>query len=331
MKIVLDVMGGDNPPAEFVKAAIMASEEYGCEMILVGDEATIRDTLTPKKEKNGKYRIVHCDEYITMEDDPMSIVKDKSGSSMARALKLVEAGEGDAVVSAGNTGALFTGASLIIRRIKGVRRAALATVLPLAKPTLLIDCGANVVVMPEYLLQFAMLGSIYMEKVFGVDDPAVGLLNNGAEEHKGTSIHQDAYKLLQANEYINFIGNVEGKDVPAGACDVVVADGFSGNIFLKTLEGMSDFVFRHFLGAFSGGFGPHLSGFMVRDRIKKAKRTLGVSENGGAPFLGLAKPVVKTHGNSDANAVKNAIGKAIEYTETGVIDEIAAKMKGMAD
>ena len=331
MRIVLDVMGGDNPPEVFVKAAIEAAKEYNCEMILVGDEATIRDTLTPKAERAGKFRIVHCDDYITMEDDPMSIVKKKNGSSMARALKLVESGEADAAVSAGNTGALFTGASLIVRRIKGVRRAALATVLPLKKPVLLLDCGANVLVMPEYLHQFAVLGSIYMEKVFGVETPEIGLLNNGTEEHKGTNIHQDAYKLLKEDAALNFVGNVEGKDVPAGVCDVVVADGFSGNILLKSLEGMAKFTYEHFMNAFSGGLRSQLSGLMVKERIKKARAVLDTSENGGAPFLGLTKPVIKTHGNSDSEAVKNAIGKAIAYAETGVIDEIAERMKGLAD
>ena len=331
MRIILDVMGGDNPPSEFVGAAISAVKEYGCEMILVGDEATIRETLTHKHERTGKFRIVHCDGYITMEDDPMVIVRKKNDSSMARALKLVEAGEGDAVVSAGNTGALFTGASLIVRRIKGVRRAALATVLPLAKPVLLIDCGANVVVVPEYLEQFALLGSIYMEKVFGVENPTVGLLNNGTEEHKGTSIHQEAYKLLKANEYVNFIGNVEGKDVPAGVCDVVTADGFSGNILLKTIEGTTAFAYDRFMETFSRGVASGISKLVMRDRINKAGSALDVSENGGAPFLGLTKPVIKTHGNSDSGAVLHAIGKAISYAENGVIDEIAGKMKGMAD
>ena len=331
MKIILDVMGGDNPPAEFVRAAIAASNEYGCEMILVGDEAAIRETLTPKAERKGKFRIVHCDEFITMDDDPMSIVKKKSGSSMSKALKLIESGEGDAVVSAGNTGALFTGASLIVRRVKGVRRAALATVLPLAKPVLLLDCGANAVVMPEYLWQFAVMGSVYAEKVLKAENPAVGLLNNGTEEHKGTGIHQDAYKLMKGDPSLNFAGNVEGKDVPFGACDVVVADGFSGNVLLKALEGMARFTYERFEKAFSGGIASHLSGFIVREKIKAAKAELGISENGGAPFLGLTKPVIKTHGNSDADAVKNAVGKAIAYAETGVIDEIAERMKGMAE
>ena len=322
MKIILDVMGGDKDVSEFVKGAVMAKAEYDAEIVLVGDEAKISEALA-KENTKGDFEIIHTPDAITMEDNPLSIRREHRNSSMAVALKMVAGGEGDAVVSAGNTGALFIGATGYVHCAEGVRRAALASVIPMQKPVLLLDCGANAEVTPAFLVQFAHLGSIYMKRVMGIENPRVGLLNNGAEAHKGTPIYKEAHALLSAEKGIHFVGNIEGKDVPFDKCDVLVCDGFAGNILLKTIEGTSKFVMKQFSGIFSGLVGK-LAGAMVLKKAKALKKRFDAKEYGGAPFLGIAKPIIKAHGNSDARAIKNAIRQAIAYAETGVIEEIEA-------
>jgi glycerol-3-phosphate acyltransferase PlsX len=322
MKIVLDVMGGDKDVLEFVRGAVMAKKEYEAEITLVGDEQKIREALAVEKSDAALFEIVHAPDVLSMEDNPLSIRREHKDSSMATALKLVAEGKGDAAVSAGNTGALFIGGTGYVHCIDGVRRAALASILPLSNPVLLMDCGANAEVTPQFLVQFAHLGSIYMERVMGVKNPRVGLLNNGAESHKGTPLYKEAHALLAAEEGIRFVGNVEGKAIAFDQCDVLVCDGFSGNIVLKTIEGTSKFVLKQFTGIFSGVIGK-LAGAMVLKKAKGLKKRFDAKEYGGAPFLGLAKPVIKAHGNSDARAVKNAIRQAIAYVNTGVIEEIA--------
>jgi glycerol-3-phosphate acyltransferase PlsX len=322
MKIVLDVMGGDKDVLEFVRGAVMAKKEYEAEITLVGDEQKIREALAAEKSDAALFEIVHAPDVLSMEDNPLSIRREHKDSSMATALKLVAEGQGDAAVSAGNTGALFIGGTGYVHCIDGVRRAALASILPLSNPVLLMDCGANAEVTPQFLVQFAHLGSIYMERVMGVKNPRVGLLNNGAESHKGTPLYKEAHALLAAEEGIRFVGNVEGKAIAFDQCDVLVCDGFSGNIVLKTIEGTSKFVLKQFTGIFSGVIGK-LAGAMVLKKAKGLKKRFDAKEYGGAPFLGLAKPVIKAHGNSDARAVKNAIRQAIAYVNTGVIEEIA--------
>ena len=322
MKIILDVMGGDKDVSEFVKGAVMAKAEYDAEIVLVGDEAKISEALA-KENAKGDFEIIHTPDAIKMEDNPLSIRREHRNSSMALALKMVAGGEGDAVVSAGNTGALFIGATGYVHCAEGVRRAALASVIPMQKPVLLLDCGANAEVTPAFLVQFAHLGSIYMKRVMGIENPRVGLLNNGAEAHKGTPIYKEAHALLSAEKGIHFVGNIEGKDVPFDKCDVLVCDGFAGNILLKTIEGTSKFVMKQFSGIFSGLVGK-LAGAMVLKKAKALKKRFDAKEYGGAPFLGIAKPIIKAHGNSDARAIKNAIRQAIAYAETGVIEEIEA-------
>ena len=225
MKIILDVMGADRPAKELIQGAVLAKSEYQTDIVLVGNERIIREALTALEVSADMFEIVHSDDVITMEDSPMSVFQTHKDSSMAKTLKLVADGEGDAAVSAGNTGAYFTGATLIVRRIHGIRRAALGTILPFANPVMMLDCGANVTVTPEYLAQFACLGSVYMEKACGITRPRVGLVNNGAEEHKGTPLYVEAYHLLKEMEGIHFVGNVEGKDFPYGKCDVLVCHG----------------------------------------------------------------------------------------------------------
>ena len=322
MKIILDVMGGDKDVLEFVKGAILAKAEYNAEIVLVGDEAKISEALAQENAKDG-FEIVHTVDAITMEDNPLSIRREHRNSSMALALKMIAGGEGDAMVSAGNTGALFIGSTGYVHCAEGVRRAALASIIPMEKPLLLLDCGANAEVTPAFLVQFAHLGSIYMKRVMGIENPRVGLLNNGAEAHKGTPIYKEAHALLAAEEGIHFVGNIEGKDVPFDKCDVLVCDGFAGNILLKTIEGTSKFVMKQFSGIFSGLFGK-LAGAMVLKKAKALKKRFDAKEYGGAPFLGISKPIIKAHGNSDARAIKNAIRQAIAYAETGVIEEIEA-------
>ncbi len=330
MRIILDVMGGDNEPREFVLGAVEAKKAYGADITLVGDGAKIREALEEAKANASDFEIVDAPDVITMEDNPLSIRREHRDCSMATALKLVANGAGDAVVSAGNTGALFIGATGYIHCIDGVRRAALASILPFQKPILLMDCGANAEVTPEFLVQFAHLGSAYMQRVMGVENPSVGLLNNGAEAHKGTPIYKEAHALLKNEADINFVGNVEGKDVPFGKCDVVVCDGFTGNILLKSIEGTSKFVLKQFSAMFKEDIVGKLAGLMVLKKAKAMKKRFDAREHGGAPFLGIAKPVIKAHGNSDASAIKNAIRQAIAYSETGMIEEIAHRNAEMS-
>lgn len=327
MKIILDVMGADNSAAELVKGAILAKKEYGAELVLVGNATEICDALTSNGESINSWEIVPTNDAITMEDDPISIRRAHKDSSMAIALRLVADGKGDAMVSAGNTGALFIGATGFVHCIPGVRRAALASILPFSKPVLLLDSGANVEPSVDFLANFAIIGSLYMKKVMNVEAPKVGLLNNGAEEHKGTAFYREAHALLKQTEGIDFIGNVEGKDVPYGACDVLVCDGFTGNILLKTAEGVSKFVMKQISAMFKSDLIGKIAGVLVLKKAKAMKKRFDVKEYGGAPFLGLAKPVIKAHGNSDARALKNAIHQAITYAETGVIEEIEKTMQ----
>lgn len=325
MRIILDVMGADNAPRELIHGAVLAKKEYeDCDITFVGDEKIIRDSIAAEGEKAEDYRIAACEDFVTMEDDPMSVRTTHAQSSMVSALKMLSKDEGDAVISCGNTGALFTGATLIVRRIHGIRRAALGSVLPFGGGMLLLDSGANVTVTSEQLVQFAYLGSIYMEKVMGIKNPRVGLLNNGAEEHKGTPVVVETHKMLAHAEGLNFIGNVEGKDIPFGVCDVLICDGFTGNVALKTTEGVAKFVMKEIKKVFSEGITAKIAGLLVKKKLYKMKRYFDATEYGGAPFLGLAKPVIKAHGNSDANAIKNAIRQAVNYSSCGAIEQIAS-------
>ncbi len=327
MKIILDVMGADKAPAELVKGAVLAKKEYGTDVLLVGDETMIRAALTENGEKDADWEIVHTGDVLTMQDDPISIRRAHKDSSMAVALRLLADGKADAMVSAGNTGALFVGATVTVHCIEGVRRGALATILPYKKPILMLDSGANAEPPAEFLPQFAVLGTEYMKNVMGVSEPLVGLLNNGTEEHKGTELQRKAHALLKETKGIHFIGNVEGKAVPSGVCDVLVTDGFTGNIFLKTAEGVSKFILKEFSDMFHSSFVGKLAGLLVLKKAKAMKKRFDAKEYGGAPFLGLSKAVIKAHGSSDARAIKNAIRQAKAYVETDVIGAIEKSMK----
>lgn len=323
MNIILDAMGGDNAPLEILKGAADAVREYpDVKLTLVGQEKTIRDLCAAENIPLERIKIIDAPDVITMEDSAQTVVMSKKNSSMSVGLKTLAAGGGDAFISAGNTGALMTGATLLVRCVKGVKRAAIATILPMEKPVLMIDSGSNVNVTPEFLAQFGILGSVYMEQVFGVANPRVGLLNNGTEEHKGTQTMIDAYALLSKTDGINFVGNIEGKAIPFGACDVLVTDGFTGNIVLKTIEGLSKFMMKKLKGIFMKNALNKLSALIIKKEFSSLKKSFDSSEYGGAPFLGISKPVFKAHGSSDARAVKNAIRQAKEYLEKGVPDII---------
>ena len=240
MKIIIDVMSGDNAPVETLVGVHKALEQpysEGGEYILVGDEAVINKIAAEKKIDISKCEIRHTDFSLTMEDDPMAVMKDKKNSSLGLGLQMLAAGEGDAFVSCGNTGALFCGSTLIVKRVKGVQRAAIGAILPLAKPLMLMDSGASVKVNEDYLHQFAIMGSAYMKAIYGIDEPRVALLNNGAEEHKGTELQQITHQKLKENKRINFIGNIEARDILLGDADVLVSDGFTGNVAMKAFEG----------------------------------------------------------------------------------------------
>ena len=243
---------------------------------------------------------------------------------MSTGLRMLKEGKGDAFVSAGNTGALFAGATLIVRKIKGVNRPAIATVLPMTPPVLLLDSGANINVEPQYLVQFAIMGGEYMKKIYGVENPRIGLLNNGSEETKGTTLQLETYKALSATEGINFVGNVEANRIPRDACDVLVTDGFTGNILLKSIEGMGKLMKSTLEGLFRANAGSMLAYLFVKKNLRSVKKNFDSSEHGGAPLLGISKPVIKAHGSSNAKAFKNAIRQAAQYAKTGLIDDITA-------
>ena len=329
MRIIIDAMGGDNAPKEIVKGAVRAKRELGVDVTLVGIEDRVRACL--EAEGCGDIDVVNASEVITMEDDPSTATRRKKDSSMAVALTMLKDGKGDAVVSAGSTGALLTGATLTVKRIHGIRRAALAPVLPAGEHgVMLIDCGANVECTAEYLLQFATMGAHYMQSVLGVAQPRVGLLNNGAEEHKGMPLQQETYQLLKTAP-VNFIGNIEGRDVPLGAADVIVADGFTGNILLKTMEGVGLFFAGELKSIFLKNAASKLAALLVRDGIRSFKKKMDYNETGGAPLLGIAKPGIKAHGSSKAKTFESAIAQAVTYVEQGVIDKIARSVESGAE
>ena len=271
--------------------------------------------------------VIHTPVAINMEDSPMSVIHAKSDSSMSIGLRLLAEGGGDAFVSTGNTGALFTGANLIVRKVSGVRRPAIAALLPMQPPVLLLDSGANISVTPENLEHFALMGSAYMKKVHGLTSPRVGLLNNGAEPTKGTELQQNAYRLLASEPTLNFVGNVEGNRVMQDVCDVLVTDGFSGNILLKTMEGMGRLMLTSLKEVFYSNFRTKLAAGMIQGQLAGMKKNFDAGEYGGAPILGIAKPVIKSHGASDATALKNAIRQAIAYCDADLTGEIAEALR----
>lgn len=325
MRIIIDAMGGDKAPEEIIHGTCDASLAVRSTLVLVGRENIIKENLAKFKYDKTKIEIFHADGIIEMDDDPMLVVKGKTDSSMSEGLRLLKE-DGDAFVSAGSTGALHTGATLRVRNLRGVRRAAIAALLPFDRPVLLLDSGANISVTPENLVQWAYTGSIYMNRVMKVAKPVVGLLNNGTEESKGTSLHVETYKLLSQCSDINFIGNVESKDIPYCPCDVLVTDGFTGNIALKLTEGMSKFMLKSLKSIFTASVTSKLSYLAMKRQIMDFRTRYDSATYGGAPILGISKPVIKAHGNSDARAFKNAILQAERFAESHACAEIEAAL-----
>lgn len=330
MKIVIDVMSGDNAPEEIIKGVHLAHTEFPhVDFVMTGNKYIIEDFCREEglEFDHRKVSIEHTESVITMEDQALAVVREKADSSMGKALKMLASGHADAMVSAGNTGALHAGSTLVVRRIKGYQRSAIATILPLEAPILLIDAGANTEVTKEQLRQFAIMGSIYMNKIFGIERPRVGLANNGTESTKGTKLLQEAYAHLNECKDINFIGNIEGKQIPFAECDVLVCDGFTGNMILKLSEGLAKFFMGKIKQVFLMNPATKAAGLVMKPQIKSFKKQFDASEYGGAPMLGISKPVVKAHGSSDAVAIKNAIRQTIDFVNTGLIPELARRVQ----
>ncbi len=327
MKIIVDAFGGDNAPAEIIKGSRMAADELGYEIILVGDEKKINDEANKIKVSLEGITVVHAPDIISMEDAPTDIMKSKNDSSMAKGLRMLADGEGDAFVSAGNSGALCVGATLIVKRIRGIKRCAFAPVVPKSKGFfMLIDSGANVECRPEMLRQFGIMGSIYMKNVMVVDEPRVGLVNIGTEVEKGDELRYESFKLLEESD-INFIGNVEAREIPGDSVDVVVTDGFTGNIILKFYEGMAKELFGKFKDILTKNLKNKIAASLIMPDIKEMKKHMDYKEYGGAPLIGISKPVFKAHGSSDAKTFKNAIRLSGEYVKRNVVKLITDSLK----
>ena len=318
MRIILDAMGGDNAPQAPVSGALQAAKDFGAQIILVGRGEEILNVMRAEgyDDLPDGIEIAHADEVVDMHDDPANVIRKKKNSSMVIGLKMLSDGLGDAFVSAGSTGALLSGATLLVKRVKGIRRAAMGPTMPnkAGGKTVILDCGANAECTPEFLLQFGLVGSIYAKKCLGIDNPKVGLLNIGTEDSKGTPLQKEAYALLKdADEkgILNFVGNTEARDVPMGAVDVIVCDGFAGNVLLKSIEGTAMFMGSLISKMFKENILSKLSAALVMKDIKAFKKLLDYREIGGTPFLGIRKPVIKAHGSSDALAFRNAIHQAM--------------------
>lgn len=327
MKIIVDAFGGDNAPLEIIKGCAEAVQEHGVEILLTGKEAVIREVAAANGISLDKMEIEDCNEVLTMHDSAESVLKAKKNSSMGVGLRLLGEGRGDAFISAGNSGALCVGATLGVKRIKGIKRPAFAPVLPSATGCfMLLDGGANVECRPEMLRQFAVMGSVYMQKVMKVDNPRVGLANVGAEDHKGTELYRETYAILKESG-LNFIGNVEGRDIPKGVCDVVVCDGFTGNMILKTYEGVAAVLMKEIKNMFAGSVKGKAAAVLLMKQLKGMKARFDYNTYGGAPILGSSKPVFKAHGDAKARTIKNAIGLCKDYVEAKAIEEISSALQ----
>ena len=335
MKIIVDAMGGDNAPLAPVMGALQANKEYGVDITLVGRGEDILKALRDSgvKDLPAGVEIANASEVVEICDDPSTAFRDKPDSSMTVGMKLLKEGAGDAFVSAGSTGALLGSATMLVKRIRGIRRAALAPVIPTGNGgAVLIDAGATDTCSPEYLVQFAYMGSYYAEKALGRKNPKVGLLNIGAEPSKGTDLQRTVYELLRkAGEEgrIHFTGNVEAREAVEGAVDVIVTDGYAGNILLKTMEGTGLFLARELKKMFLKNLGTKLAALLVADGIKGIKKLMSASEVGGTALLGISKPVIKAHGSSDAYSIQNAIRQAKQYISAGIIESIAENVDVM--
>lgn len=319
-RIIVDAFGGDNAPLEVIKGCEQAVKELGVQIVLTGSEEKIRKCAEDNGISLDGIEIVHTDEVFDIHEEPKEIIKSGKNTSMALGMQLLADEKGDAFVSAGSTGALVMGATFIVKRIKGIKRVAPSPVLPADKGSfILLDAGANTECRPEMLVQFAVMGSAYMEKVMGVKNPRVALLNIGGEDTKGRELEIEAYKLLKESK-LNFAGNIEARDLPKGECDVVVTDGFTGNIVLKLYEGMGSFFAKKMKWIFSGAGA--IGALFSFGKIKQFKKQMDYRETGGSALMGVKKPVIKAHGSSDSTAFFNAVRQAQKCVEGKVIESI---------
>lgn len=327
MKIVVDAMGGDNAPYAIIEGCVSAVNEYNVELMLVGDSLTIKNQLSKYDFDKTKIEIIHTTEVITNNEHPAMAVRKKKDSSMVVGLKLVKEGNASAFISAGSTGALLTGATLIVGRIKGINRPALAPILPGKNGIfMIIDVGANVDCKPENLVQFAVMGSAYFKQVLKNSNPKVGLVNNGTEEEKGNELTKAAFQMLKAAN-INFIGNIEPRDITNGDVQIVVCDGFVGNAILKMFEGAASYIFSALKEEIMSSLQSKIGALMLKSSFKRLKSRFDYTEYGGAAFLGVNGAVIKAHGSSDAKAIKNGIKQAKTFIENDVIKLIEDSIK----
>lgn len=320
MNIMIDGMGGDHAPEEIVKGAVQAAKEISGTVSIIGREERINECMQALNWNGDNIEVVNATEVISNNESPAMAVRKKKDSSISKGMRMLKEGEVDAFISGGSTGALLSAGLLILGRIRGIKRPAIAAFFPkigMNDTSLILDCGANAESRPEYLLQYGIMGSIFVEKVKGIENPEVMLLNVGAEEEKGDPLHKESFELLR-NADINFKGNCEGRDVPFGCCDVVVTDGFSGNVFLKSSEGVALAVMKRIKQKMTEGLAAKAGALLSYNKLKEIKKEFDYSEEGGAPILGLKGPVLKIHGSSKANAVYNAILKAVPYVEQDV-------------
>ncbi len=332
VRIALDAMGGDNAPSEQVKGAVEALQaDERVFVILVGREVIIRGELSKHQYPKDRVRIVDAPEVIETGEPPVKAIQSKRNSSLVMGLQLVHQGEADAFVSSGSTGAVLVGGQAIVKKIRGIQRAPLAPLIPTANgASLLIDCGASVDARPSHLVQFAVIGSIYMKNVMGIENPRVGLVNIGAEEEKGNALCKETYPLLSACPDINFIGNVEARDIPYGAADVYVTEAFVGNVILKMYEGVGSVMLKEIKGALMSSLKSKIGALLIKGALKTTLKKFDSGSYGGAPLLGLKGLVVKTHGSAKANEVKNTILQCLQFKEedvNGKIQEYLAAQK----
>ncbi|PQP80137.1 phosphate acyltransferase PlsX [Paenibacillus sp. PCH8] len=330
MKIVIDAMGGDNAPVSTVEGAIAAATEWAdTQIVLIGDEAKLEPLLSQSGVRPSNLTVRHASEVIGSDDEPVKAVRRKKDASMVVAGRMLKEGEADAMISAGNTGALMTAGLLVVGRMKGIERPALAPMIPTIDDVgvLALDLGANMDAKPEHLAQYGLMGSLYRQKVQGIESPRVGLLNVGTEPGKGNELTKHAYPLLEQLP-IRFVGNVEARDVLTGACDVLVCDGFAGNILLKSLEGTAGAIFALLKEQFSSSLKSKLAAAVLMPELRGLKRKLDYTEHGGAPLLGLSGLVVKSHGSADGNAIKNAVRQARIAVQNQLVESISKEISG---
>jgi glycerol-3-phosphate acyltransferase PlsX len=327
VKIVVDCMGGDNAPYSTVEGVVSAINEFDIDIIATGDKNVLEENFNKYTFDKSKLEIIHTSEIILNEDKPVKAIRSKKDSSMVVALNLVKEGKADAVVSAGNTGALLAGGLFILGRVEGLDRPALCTFLPNKKGmSVLLDAGANADCKPRNLLEFGVMGDIYASKILNINSPKVGIVNVGEEEGKGNELSKKSYEMLKNNKDINFIGNVEARNIPYGYSDVIVCDGFTGNVILKLMEGVAMSIFSMLKETFLSSIKTKIGAALLKDDLLNMKKNLDYTEYGGAPLLGVNGALIKAHGSSNGKAIKNAIKQSIKFVEGNVLNEIKLKI-----